>query len=343
MNISIISVFPPSNMGGAEVVWKNLKNKIKFKNISLKEKDLPKYLKIIPNNFHLKEIFCATFLMKKAIKQNSKIIIYEKIFGWPKIKGKFKKVCYNHGSYTIAGLNFKNKNLIIYLFYKYVLGFFEKKSYKNSDKIIAVSNNVRNEMISNFNVPKRKIVVINNGVDLNIFRHLKTKKKLREKYNLPKNKKIIFFPGRPSFGKGFDIAKKVMKKIDKDYVLIVLGNHKFNQKNILSMGKIPHKEMPEIYNCADLCLFPSRYEGNSLSILESAACNTPLILSKVGLMKTERGMEEFIGNSIQEYVFKIQKINLKEAAKKWKNFSKKFNLEKQVKELNNFLKNEIKK
>lgn len=337
--ISVVSVKKPSNSGGAEIVWENFKKQgMNFENISLDNKDLPKFYKILPNVFHLKEIFTSKWLIKKAINNKSDIIIYDKIFGWPNIKTNAKKICYNHGSYTIAGLTFKKKSRFIYIFYKYILSYFEKKSYKNADKIIAVSDSVKNEMISYFGVSKKKIVVINNSVNLKLFKSMKNKKKLRMKYGLPQDKKIIFFPGRASYGKGFDIAENVLKKLDENYFMFVLGEGKSKIKNIKFIGKIDNEKMPEVYNAADICLFPSRYEGSSVSVLESAACGVPLVLSKVGEMKTNKKMQEFVSESIEEYVNKIKNINLGNASKKWIAFSKDFFLEHQLSELENFLK-----
>lgn len=339
--IVVISVKKPSNFGGAEIVWQNLNEKgLDFENVSLEDNDLPRIYKKIPMAFHLKEIFASKWLLKKSLDKNSEIIIYDKIFGWPKINTNVKKICYNHGSYTLAGLTFEKKNYFVYLFYKYVLSYFEKKSYQNADRIIAVSKSVKEEIIDYFKIPKEKISVIENSVGLEKFKPIKKKDKLRKKYSIPKNKKILFFPARASYGKGFDVAKKVLKKLGKDYLMIVLGKGKSKLKNIKFIGKVDNNKMPEVYNGADLCLFPSRYEGSSLSVLESSACGIPLVLSKVGLIKTESKMNEFVCEDVDEYVEKIKNLEIKKASQKWINFSKNYSVDKQIKKLKKLLKNE---
>lgn len=335
----VVSVKNPSNAGGAEIVWENLKKQgLEFYAISLDSPNLPNFYDKITNKFHLKEIFASKWLIKKAIQKKSKIIIYDKIFGWPKQKTRAKKICYNHGSYTLAGMEFKNKNWIVYLFYRYIMKYFEKKSYRNADKIIAVSESVKKEMVDYFKTSKEKITVINNGIDLEKFKEIKNKTLFRKKYNLPKNKKIIFFPGRASFGKGFDIAEKVLEKLGDNYFMFVLGKGNSRSKNIKFIGKIDNDKMSEVYNCADLCIFPSRYEGFGLGIIESGACGVPLVLSDVGVMKNSKKMEEFIAESVDDYVRKIKKLNLEESGKRWKSFSKEFSLEKQISEFNKLLK-----
>lgn len=349
-NVAIISVKKPSNLGkgGAETVWSNLRRKgLSFVNFSLEQKTLPGIYKKIPNIFHLREIFSSKWLLKKADKQNPKLIIYDKIFGWPRVKTNAKKICYNRGSYTIAGLEFEKKNKIVYFVFKYFMSYFERRSYENADKIIAVSQSTKNEMVQYFGIKSEKIRVINNRVDLKIFREMSDKRTLRKKHSLPLDKKIILFPGRPSYGKGFDIAKKIIEKLGEEYILLVMEKGHSESKKIKFTGKVRNELTPEIYNCADVTLFPTRYEGNSVSVLESAACGTPLVLSNAGLMKTNKKMSDFVCNNEKEYMQKIKNLFadkdfFKKSSEKWKNFAKDFPIEEQIKELKNYIKNESK-
>ncbi|MBW6442503.1 glycosyltransferase [Patescibacteria group bacterium] len=333
-----ISVKGPSSFGGSEIVWKNLQeNGFLFKNLSLEEKTLPKLLKKVPNVFHLKEIFSSNYLLKQAEKESPLVIIYDKIFGWPKIKTIAKRICYNHGSYTLAGLTFRSKNWGVYLFYKFIISYFEKRSYKNADKIIAVSDSVKKEMVEYFRIPPEKIFIIKNGINLKKFCPIKEKKVLRKKLGLPLNKKVIFFPGRASFGKGFDIAERILEKLGEDYFMFVLGKGDSSLKNIKFIGEVDNEKMPEVYNCADWCIFPSRYEGNSVSVIESASCGVPLLLSKVGEMKNNKLVQEFGCDSVDEYIKKIKTMNIKNSSEKWRVFSKDFDIRKQINRLKEVL------
>ena len=161
-----------------------------------------------------------------------------------------------------------------------------------------------------------------------------------------RSKKIIYLPNKENLGiakalnQGCEIAEKILKLLGGDYLLFVLGRGKSKLNNIKFIGKVNNDQMPEIYNCADLCLFPSRYEGNSLSILESASCGIPLVLSDAGLMKTEKGMAEFVCHTPSEYAERIKLIDLKSSSKKWRTFSKNFLIEKQLNILQQLIKNE---
>jgi D-inositol-3-phosphate glycosyltransferase len=45
---------------------------------------------------------------------------------------------------------------------------------------------------------------------------------------------------------------------------------------------VEQEELPYFYSAADLCVFPSYYESFGLVVIESLACGTPVVATKVG-------------------------------------------------------------
>lgn len=354
MKIAVITTHPPKDFGGTEVVWNQLTkdegNKIDFYTIyedkTKKSISLPKIFSKIPSLFHLSEIVSTPFLWKKIDENKYDLVIYDKILGWS-AKKNIKKICYNHGSYSVAGEIFKKKNWFVYLFYTTVLRFLEKKSYSNADRVVSISPYLSNELENKFGIDKKKIFYIPNGVDMRLFRPLSNKNQLRKKWRLPENKFLLLFPSRPSFGKGFDIAHELIKKLPKNCRLVVLAkkDRKIQDKNISWLGKVKHKDMSEVYNLCDIVLFPSRYEGFGLIPIEAGACRKAVVASNVGILNKNKNapISQFITEDQKDFENKVisiinNKKNLKKWGEAWKNFSKKYDLKEQTRRFKKLLK-----
>ncbi len=57
------------------------------------------------------------------------------------------------------------------------------------------------------------------------------------------------------------------------------------------LGPVRDAELPGLYSAATLFVFPSRYEGFGLPVLEAMACGTPVIASNVS------SLPEVVGNA----------------------------------------------
>ncbi|MCK5599888.1 glycosyltransferase family 4 protein [bacterium] len=98
-------------------------------------------------------------------------------------------------------------------------------------------------------------------------------------------KKVIFV-GRATREKGFGIfIKTAMLNPDIQFTAVLFGKNTVKNlpKNIQLLHDLPHYEMGEIYSQADVLLFPSRFEGNSYTVLEAFASGLPVIGTPVGL------------------------------------------------------------
>lgn len=117
-----------------------------------------------------------------------------------------------------------------------------KKIYNSGlskmDRIIAISNFVKNKIVKLYNIPEEKITVIYRGIDHKIFNLDKINEILLndfiKKNNIIDDKKIILFPGRLTAWKGQIEFLKVLKKLQyKDFFCYFVGddkNIKFTKK-----------------------------------------------------------------------------------------------------------------
>lgn len=143
-----------------------------------------------------------------------------------------------------------------------------------------LGNLVKESFLKNY--PVR---VINNGIDLNIFKPAKSS--FKDKYNL-ENKYIIL---GTAFGwnerKGLDVFIEFSKRLDKKYQIVLVGTDDNIDSqlpdNIISIHRTQNQqELAEIYSSADLFVNPTREENYPTVNMESLACGTPVLTFNTG-------------------------------------------------------------
>ncbi len=181
-------------------------------------------------------------------------------------------------------------NFEIYDTYKIPLvSYFDKKVVKNADIVITVSESLK-KYISKLR--KKQIYVIQNGIDLNLFKVIGTNKS-RKKLKLP-NAKIIIFIGALEKLKGFDIMidafKKVRQKYPNTFLLLSGGIDEdvdINQENVIYREFPKRDEVVLGINAADVAILPNPVNDFSkycfpYKIVEYMACNVPIVATDVG-------------------------------------------------------------
>ena len=171
-------------------------------------------------------------------------------------------------------------------------------------KIICCSNYMKYEVIRDLGAPIDKIVVIPNGIDLEMFS--KTIQINRDKYALPWEK-IVLFVGRMVYEKGPHILIEAAHRalmINNSLKFVLVGDGPMREQlmrrvyelgiahKILFTGFIDDEELIGLYQLADVCVFPSLYEPFGIVVLEAMAAGCPVIVSSIG------GMQEVIDNDV---------------------------------------------
>ncbi|NLP58825.1 glycosyltransferase [Lutibacter sp. B1] len=203
-----------------------------------------------------------------------------------------------------------------------IIKYFYKKFYNNYDAIIAQSDDMVNELVTNFNVDKNKIKKINNPVDSNyIFNKLKES----DDFKLDDNKVNLLAAGRLTYQKGFDLLINEFSKItNNNYFLIILGDGEDKEilkkqvKKLELEDKIKflgNVKNPYIYmQKADLFILSSRFEGFPNVLLESLICGCPILANDC-----PGGIREIVEEGINGYIYSYNEQNFKSKLEKIKN------------------------
>ena len=196
---------------------------------------------------------------------------------------------------------------------------------ENADKIIAVSNSSKNDIIRYFNIPQEKIEVIYQTCN-SIFKTFYENKQIEEilkKHNLPDE--YMLYVGSVTERKNLMGILKALNSLKKqiDIPLVVVGKGrkylkkakeyilKQNmQKHVIFTSNIPTSDLPAIYQKARLFIYPSKYEGFGIPIIEAHWSKTPVITSNNSSLPEAAGPSAFYCDpydegSIAEGIIKI--------------------------------------
>lgn len=172
------------------------------------------------------------------------------------------------------------------------------RAIKKAKRLITVSEYEKSVIADVCKTDPEKITVIYNGVSERFHTNFAKEEldSFRKKYNLPE--KFIFFFGNTAPKKNTEGAIKAyvhycsmvndpVPMVVVDYPLSLVHNtlDEINRPELTQYfkapGYIPSLEMPLLYNCASLFLYPSLRESFGLPVLEAMACGVPVIASDI--------------------------------------------------------------
>ncbi|MDY0404718.1 glycosyltransferase family 4 protein [Virgibacillus sp. 179-BFC.A HS] len=186
--------------------------------------------------------------------------------------------------------------------------------YKKAD-YIAISRELKEELIDRFHYSEQQIRLIFNGVsrdtfDKDVDEH--EKQRIKEELKLPHDKPIIGFAGSINSRKGVDVLLAACNLVKKDFHIVLLGDgdkewiHALIKKNNLSekISIFPFQDPLPFYAIFDIFVLPSRKEGFPLVPIEAMMMGTPVIRSNV------EGASDQIESGYNGYIFDNENSNM---------------------------------
>ncbi len=191
----------------------------------------------------------------------------------------------------------------------------ERRAVRESDSLVAASEIEMSELMQLYGADPEKICILPCGVDTELFQPLRQIDAREALGRDESHERLLLFVGRIEQIKGIDVLLDAMGRLlakrpflRDELCLVVIGGaidpeedgaetEKFNELrrlirqhsiegNVDLIGSVDQRQLAIWYDAADICVVPSLSESFGLVALESMACGTPVVATRVGGLQT---------------------------------------------------------
>ena len=169
----------------------------------------------------------------------------------------------------------------------------ERLAVERAERVIAVSGQMRADILAHFRVDPERVVVIHNGVDAEAFRRTERRPALA-RYGV--REPYVLFVGRISEQKGIFPLLEAARALPEDVSLVLCASSPDTPELLVRLeaavagrprvrwinAMLPVADVVELYSHAAVFVCPSIYEPFGLINLEAMACGTPVVATRVG-------------------------------------------------------------
>jgi glycosyltransferase involved in cell wall biosynthesis len=193
---------------------------------------------------------------------------------------------------TIHDLSFERDPTLMGRRDRFVFRTMVPRSARRADRILAVSELTRRDLIEHYGVDERKVVVVPNGVDPEFSPD-------GPRRNGPP---YLLFVGSLQPRKDPVTAIEALAQGDGELRLVLVGPDKGSGREARTTaerlgiadrveftGHVDKAELASLYRGAEALVFPSRYEGFGFPVIEAMASGTPVVASSAGAIPETAG------------------------------------------------------
>jgi glycosyltransferase involved in cell wall biosynthesis len=195
------------------------------------------------------------------------------------------------------------------------IAYYKRLHIEKADKIIAVSNQTKNDILKYYNLDSDKIDVVYHGIDINQPLVYEDIKGLPELY-------ILYVGNRYGY-KNFALMIEAFSILSMQYpeikLVLVGGNLEIAEQELLRRNHITEKVMQIaatdeqlnlLYTKALFFVYPSLYEGFGIPILEAFKNDCPVLLSNASCFPEIAGNAAvyFESKSVDSFVAEMRNL-----------------------------------
>lgn len=182
-----------------------------------------------------------------------------------------------------------------------------------SAKVIAVSEDVRSDLMRHDGIPPQKIALIHNGIDVGRVETALTRGEARERLGVTGDAIVLGCVARLEEQKGHRFLLEALARLNEParssgrFRALLVGDGRLRaelEQRAAELGVAAwtrflgtRHDVPDILKALDICVMPSLWEGLSVAMLEAMAAGLPLVISDVS------GVSQVIGDN--EYGIKV--------------------------------------
>ncbi|WP_338681690.1 glycosyltransferase [Streptomyces acidiscabies] len=174
----------------------------------------------------------------------------------------------------------------------------ERRIGERADAVVVGCPSEADDLRRLLGTPGERMRLVPPGVDTSVLRPL-DRALARRAVGLPADVPVVLFLGRLEPRKGWEELVHAFSRVCRERptaVLLVVGGCSAAETdplvrlagrygilaNLRLCGSVPHDETALYYSCADVTAVPSHYEPFGLVAVESMACGTPVVATRVG-------------------------------------------------------------
>jgi glycosyltransferase involved in cell wall biosynthesis len=170
-------------------------------------------------------------------------------------------------------------------------------------RIIAISGQTRDDLITHYRTAANRITVVHSGVDRERFRELPPSAVTPVLARLDIDRDYIFFLSTIQPRKNLvRLVEAFEQRDDEDLLLVIGGTPGWLSEPIIRrirespaaerirmLGRVADEDVAALYNGARVFALPSLYEGFGMGVLEAMACGCPVVTSNRSSMPEVAG------------------------------------------------------